>query len=82
MDSPVTKLIFIAAAVAASVLVVAVMWTTLGDDARRQRPADDRRSGRVQQDQDTGTVRRSRRHMDYRQHPAMQVAGTALLSIG
>ena len=33
MDSPVTKLIFIAAAVAASVLVVAVMWTTLGDNA-------------------------------------------------
>ena len=33
MDSPVTKLIFIAAAVAASVLVVAVMWTTLSDNA-------------------------------------------------
>ena len=33
MDSPVTKLIFIAAAVAASVLVVAVMWTTLGENA-------------------------------------------------
>ena len=33
MDSPVTKLIFIAAAVAASVLVVAVMWTTLGNNA-------------------------------------------------
>lgn len=33
MDSPVTKLIFIAAAVAASVLVVAVMWTTLGRNA-------------------------------------------------
>lgn len=33
MDSPVTKLIFIAAAVAASVLVVAVMWTTLNDNA-------------------------------------------------
>ena len=33
MDSPVTKLIFIAAAVAASVLVVAVMWTTLGSNA-------------------------------------------------
>ncbi|WP_419841646.1 hypothetical protein [Candidatus Poriferisodalis sp.] len=33
MDSPVTKLIFIAAAVAASVLVVAVMWTTLGANA-------------------------------------------------
>ena len=31
MDSPVTKLIFIAAAVAASVLVVAVMWTTLSN---------------------------------------------------
>ncbi len=33
MDSPVTKLIFIAAAVAASVLVVTVMWTTLGSNA-------------------------------------------------
>ena len=33
MDSPVTKLIFIAAAVAASVLVVAVMWTTLSSNA-------------------------------------------------
>lgn len=33
MDSPVTKLIFIAAAVAASVLVVAVMWATLGSNA-------------------------------------------------
>ena len=33
MDSPVTKLIFIAAAVAASVLVVTVMWTTLGNNA-------------------------------------------------
>lgn len=33
MDSPVTKLIFIAAAVAASVLVVAVMWATLSDNA-------------------------------------------------
>ena len=33
MDSPVTKLIFIAAAVAAAVLVVAVMWTTLGENA-------------------------------------------------
>ena len=33
MDSPVTKLIFIAAAVAASVLVVAVMWTTLSNNA-------------------------------------------------
>ncbi|WP_419931519.1 hypothetical protein [Candidatus Poriferisodalis sp.] len=33
MDSPVTKLIFIAAAVAASVLVVTVMWTTLGRNA-------------------------------------------------
>lgn len=33
MDSPVTKLIFIAAAVAASVLVVAVMWTTLNNNA-------------------------------------------------
>lgn len=33
MDSPVTKLIFIAAAVAASVLVVTVMWTTLGANA-------------------------------------------------
>ncbi|WP_420608910.1 hypothetical protein [Candidatus Poriferisodalis sp.] len=33
MDSPVTKLIFIAAAVAASVLVVAIMWTTLGSNA-------------------------------------------------
>lgn len=33
MDSPVTKLIFIAAAVAASILVVTVMWTTLGDNA-------------------------------------------------
>ncbi|MXX44529.1 MAG: hypothetical protein F4Z53_15940 [Acidimicrobiales bacterium] len=33
MDSPVTKLIFIAAAVAASVLVVAVMWATLGNNA-------------------------------------------------
>ena len=33
MDSPVPKLIFIAAAVAASVLVVAVMWTTLNDNA-------------------------------------------------
>ncbi|MCY4516367.1 MAG: hypothetical protein OXB99_03915 [Acidimicrobiaceae bacterium] len=33
MDSPVTKLIFIAAAVAASVLVVAVMWTTLSANA-------------------------------------------------
>ena len=33
MDSPVTKLIFIAAAVAASVLVVAVMWTTLSKNA-------------------------------------------------
>ena len=33
MDSPVTKLIFIAAAVAASVLVVAVMWTTLSRNA-------------------------------------------------
>ena len=33
MDSPVTKLIFIAAAVAASILVVTVMWTTLGNNA-------------------------------------------------
>ena len=33
MDSPVTKLIFIAAAVAASVLVVTVMWTTLSNNA-------------------------------------------------
>ena len=33
MDSPVTKLIFIAAAVAASALVVAIMWTTLGANA-------------------------------------------------
>ena len=33
MDSPVTKLIFIAAAVAASILVVTVMWTTLGSNA-------------------------------------------------
>ncbi len=33
MDSPVTKLIFIAAAVAASVLVVTVMWTTLSSNA-------------------------------------------------
>ena len=33
MESPVTKLIFIAAAVAASVLVVTVMWTTLGSNA-------------------------------------------------
>ena len=33
MDSPVTKLIFIAAAVAAAALVVAVMWTTLGNNA-------------------------------------------------
>ncbi|WP_420439444.1 hypothetical protein [Candidatus Poriferisodalis sp.] len=33
MDSPVTKLIFIAAAVAASVLVVAVMWSTLSSNA-------------------------------------------------
>ena len=40
MDSPVTKLIFIAAAVAASVLVVAVMWTTLSNNAP-QSTADD-----------------------------------------
>ena len=33
MDSPVTKLIFIAAAVAAAALVVAVMWTTLSSNA-------------------------------------------------
>ena len=33
MDSPVTKLMFIAAAVAAAALVVAVMWTTLGNNA-------------------------------------------------
>lgn len=33
MDSPVTKLIFIAAAVAAAALVVAVMWRTLNDNA-------------------------------------------------
>ena len=33
MDSPVTKLMFIAAAVAAASLVVAVMWTTLGKNA-------------------------------------------------
>ena len=33
MDSPVTKLMFIAAAVAAAALVVAVMWTTLGSNA-------------------------------------------------
>ena len=33
MDSPVAKLIFIAAAVAASVLVVAVMWKVLSDNA-------------------------------------------------
>ena len=33
MDSPVTKLMFIAAAVAAAALVVAVMWTTLGKNA-------------------------------------------------
>ncbi|WP_420444242.1 hypothetical protein [Candidatus Poriferisodalis sp.] len=40
MDSPVTKLIFIAAAVAASVLVVAVMWTTLGDNAPQSTDSD------------------------------------------
>ena len=33
MDSPVTKLMFIAAAVAAAALVVAVMWSTLGSNA-------------------------------------------------
>ena len=33
MDSPVTKLIFIAAAVAAAALVVAVMWGVLGRNA-------------------------------------------------
>ncbi len=33
MDSPVTKLIFIAAAVAAAALVVAVMWSTLSNNA-------------------------------------------------
>ncbi|WP_420626215.1 hypothetical protein [Candidatus Poriferisodalis sp.] len=33
MDSPVTKLMFIAAAVAAAALVVAVMWTTLSSNA-------------------------------------------------
>ncbi len=33
MDSPVTKLTFIAAAVAAAALVVAIMWTTLGSNA-------------------------------------------------
>ena len=33
MDSPVTKLTFIAAAVAAAALVVTVMWTTLGNNA-------------------------------------------------
>ena len=33
MDSQVTKLIFIAAAVAAAALVVAVMWTTLSSNA-------------------------------------------------
>lgn len=38
MDSPVTKLIFIAAAVAASALVVAVMWGVLGRNAP---PAND-----------------------------------------
>ena len=40
MDSPVTKLIFIAAAVAASVLVVAVMWTTLGNNAPQSTDSD------------------------------------------
>lgn len=38
MDSPVTKLIFIAAAVAAAALVVAVMWGVLGRNAP---PAND-----------------------------------------
>lgn len=33
MDSPVTKLMFIAAAVAGAALVVAVMWTTLSNNA-------------------------------------------------
>ena len=33
MDSPVTKLMFIAAAIAGAALVVAVMWTTLSDNA-------------------------------------------------
>ena len=33
MDSPVTKLMFIAAAIAAAALVVAVMWRTLSDNA-------------------------------------------------
>lgn len=33
MDSPVTKLLFIAAAVAGAALVVAVMWTTLSQNA-------------------------------------------------
>ena len=33
MESPVTKLMFIAAAVAAAALVVAVMWTTLSANA-------------------------------------------------
>ncbi len=40
MDSPVTKLIFIAAAVAASVLVVAVMWTTLSRNAPQSTTED------------------------------------------
>ena len=48
MDSPVTKLIFIAAAVAASVLVVTVMWTTLGNNA----PQDDKH-GRLLEDHKT-----------------------------
>ena len=33
MDSPVTKLMFIAAAIAGAALVVAVMWTTLSNNA-------------------------------------------------
>ena len=44
MDSPVTKLIFIAAAVAASVLVVAVMWTTLSANAPQSTDDEVRKS--------------------------------------
>ncbi len=47
MDSPVTKLIFIAAAVAASVLVVTVMWTTLGSNAP-QTTDDDVKYSKIQ----------------------------------